>query len=1480
MKKTFWTIYTLVCCLISGNASPVQYSATHYSTEDGLSQNTVMQMMQDSSGVMWLATWDGLNKFDGYHFTVYKALAGDHVDLSNNRIESIQPDRYGYLWLLAYDYRAHRFDPRTEKFTPIYASGYETLNIKKITVLPSGNVWLLGDHDEAIRVTTDPKTHATTTEVYSSRSGLSSSQHCYTVHEDSDGNEWILTDNGIGVIHKGENIPEQFFTASKKSDGQNLQAFYTLNENTNCIWLGSDNGRIWKYDKIHKKFELHQLPTTSAVRSIDYIEPFGKLFITTSYDGIFTYNPENTSYEHYNSSNTPVLTGTDLKHVFVDSHNEVWIDPGRIQEVIHYNPATQKLKAEKVSVEMSIASQTNPYFLILEDKQGTLWVQPDGGGLCYYDREADCLQPLFYTIAGQYNTNRVHSAYADNQGNLWVCPFSKGLDKITFRTTPFNLKKFNHSGHYSLDSDVRNIFKSRDGSVFIGLRNGKLYIYAPDGTFNGLLNEDGHVRQGGKALDGVVYNMVEDHAGRLWIATKGDGLICAEQMTPLRYRITRYKHSASDLYSLSNNDLYYLHIDKYNRLWIASYGGGLNYLDLNRLEKPVFINHRNYLKKYPINECDRIRSLAEDSIGNIWVGTTAGLLMFESNFSTPDEITFNRYIRKADEASSLSANDVHYIHTSQDGTLYVATFGGGLCQLRNIENGSAQFGVYTHANGLPSDVLLAIAEDHNGNLWISTENGLSKFDPQTATFENYNTDNTILRPRFSEGAVENINTRIAFGSSDGLLYFTPDSIRKSNYIPPIQFTHLLIANKIVETGKNDILAQVLDCTASLQLDHKQDIFTIQYAAIDMERPQNIQYAYKLDGFDKEWNFVGTQRSATYTNLPKGKYTFKVRSTNSDGIWVDNERNLPIEIKPTFWETPWAVLLYILAFLLVVSTIVYIFVTIYRLKNEVSVEQQVSDIKLRFFTNISHELRTPLTLISGPIEHMLQDPDIKANTREQLKLVEKNTARMLRLVNQILDFRKIQNKKMRMRVSEIDIIPFVQHTMDNFNSLAEEHQIQYDLQTTLHECFLWVDTDKLDKILFNLLSNAFKYTPYGKSITVFIEDNGNDIAIGVRDEGIGIAEQHRKSLFMRFENLLDKNIFNQPTTGIGLSLVKELVELHKGNIEVESKINEGSCFTVYLKKGREHYDKSVEYILTDLSTSTDTNNEEKDAQTTDETPEPEEKKHPEEEKQNTILLVEDNAELLYFLKSIFDNKYRVLEAGDGIEGVKKARKYLPDIIVSDLMMPNLDGIGLIHELHAELSTSHIPIILLTARSTIESKVAGLEEGADDYITKPFSAVYLQSRVENLLQQRKQLRDFYRANLGIKKDSNPIPNLPGIDGNNLTQNDRKFLERLLELMEKNMDNGDLVVDDFVKEMAVSRSVFFKKLKALTGMAPIEFIKDMRIKKAAQLIKQGDYTMTQIAYMVGINDPRYFSKCFKQYYDMTPTEYKDRYAAKEIG
>ena len=971
----------------------------------------------------------------------------------------------------------------------------------------------------------------------------------------------------------------------------------------------------------------------------------------------------------------------------------------------------------------------------------------------------------------------------------------------------------------------------------------------------------------------------------------------------MSYKLTRYQHDSNDMYSLSDNNVYCVYEDHHGRIWAATFAGGINYISQGEHGETVFINHRNNLKGYPIDVCYKARFITSDNNGRLWVGTTTGAVAFDENFKKPEDIQFHHFSRVPNDTKSLSNNDVHWIIATQQKELYLATFGGGLNKLISIsEDGHGEFKSYSVLDGLSSDVLLSIREDHKQNLWISTENGICKFVPSGERFENYDERSISFRVRFSEAASTlTSGGDMLFGTSNGLFMFTPDSIRKSSYVPPVVFSKLMVANEDVIPGEKSILKVDLDDTQELVLSHDENIFSVQYAALDYTNPQNIQYAYILDGFEKQWTFADRQRSVTYTNLPKGDYIFRVRSTNSDGVWVDNERILNITILPSFWETPLAYVLYVCFVLLIIFVAVYILFTIYRLKHEVSVEQQISDIKLRFFTNISHELRTPLTLIAGPVEQVLKNDKLPADAREQLVVVERNTNRMLRLVNQILDFRKIQNKKMKMQVQQLNVVAFVRKIMDNFESVAEEHNIDFLFQTEKEALNLWVDADKFEKIVFNLLSNAFKYTPNGKMITVFIREDEGTVSVGVQDQGIGIAENKRKSLFVRFENLVDKNIFNQASSGIGLSLVKELVEMHKATISVDSRLGEGSCFKVDFLKGKEHYNSSVEFILEDsvaplsmerivdiANSSLQTEAAIADAPDLEVSAVKEEAE--ESSSKELMLLVEDNQELRSFLRSIFASTYRVVEASEGMEGWSKALKYLPDIIISDVMMPEKDGIEMTRELRADMTTSHIPIILLTAKTTIESKLEGLEYGADDYITKPFSATYLQARVENLLMQRKKLQNFYRDSLThVTVSETPVAQGETLAGHasaepvssaaeepampEMSPNDRKFMDKLVDLMEQNMDNGELVVDDLVRELAVSRSVFFKKLKTLTGLAPIEFIKEMRIKRAAQLIETGEFNMTQISYMVGINDPRYFSKCFKAQVGMTPTEYREK-------
>lgn len=1468
--KNFLFIFLFWVAGLCGYAQ-LRCSFTHYSSEDGLSQNTVMSMLQDRKGIMWFATWDGINKFNGYTFKTYKARQGDLISLTNNRVDRMVEDANGYIWVLTYDNRAHRFDPDTETFVQVPSSGEaSTTNITSIEVMKNGTVWLLTDNDGAIRVLIDKKTRKLTTYIYSLKSGQFPAQKVYKVYEDAAHNEWMLTDNGLAMIRPRQKVPVFYFVETKESRHSLNQSFYSLQETSSEIFFGSDKGRVWRSQKRGGHFQLLQLPTKSNVISVNAVSPDEMIFSTAD-DGFFTYRLSKKELMHYSTTTCATLPSNVIASVYVDRCKEVWFELTGAEGVTHFNPHTNKVKQEIVPTEPGSAARSQPAFHIHEDVNGYLWVHPYGGGLSYFDRKQNKIIP-FYNEPGSPNwrfSNKLHSAMSDRQGNLWMSTHSKGLEKITFLDNQFHLSIPYPHDYESLSNETRAIFEDNNRNLWVAFKDGTLRIYDPLRKYIGYLTEAGTIAQSGPKVKGVAYFMMQDKKGIIWIGMKGGGLVRAEK-SGNRFNLSRFNYNEDDIYSLSDDNIYCIFEDHKGRIWVATYGGGINYIDHDKSGKTIFINHRNNLKGYPIDRCYRVRYITEDAKGYIWAGTTSGVISFRDNFVNPEEIQFNHFSRVPGDVTSLSNNDVHWIHPTKKGELYLATFGGGLNKLLSVSGkNKAVFKCYTVKDGSPSDVLLSIQEDKKGNLWISTENGLSKFIPSQQRFENYDDRSFASKVKFSEATSEcTADNHIYFGTTSGFLYFNPAAIRKSTYVPYIYLSQLMVANKEVAPGEKSVLKVSLDDTKELELSHKENIVTIQYAALDMRNSENIQYAYILEGFDKEWTYVDKQRTATYTNLPKGEYVFRVKSTNSDGVWVNNERSLKITILPSFWETPWAYIIYFLLILAIILVAVFILFTIYRLKNEVSVEQQVSDVKLRFFTNISHELRTPLTLIAGPVEHVLKNSELPEETREQLNLVKRNTDRMLRLVNQILDFRKIQNKKMKMQVEEIELVSFVRRIMDNFESMAEEHHIDFVFEHDKPQMHLWADIDKLEKIIFNLLSNAFKYTPQGKMIKVFIKDEGLSLAIGVRDQGIGIADNKKNSLFTRFENLVDKNLFNQPSTGIGLSLVRELVEMHKATIQVDSKLGEGSCFTTHFLKGKDHYDESVEFILSDsknpeLKESVQYTADIQNEVLSNEAGESSEEIDPSKE---TMLLVEDNAELRFFLRSIFGSSFQIIEAANGKEGLEKAQKYVPDMIISDVMMPEMDGIELTKELKEEMTTSHIPVVLLSAKSAIESKLQGLEYGADDYITKPFSATYLKARVDNLLTQRNKLQELYRANL-MEKPQEESTNQP-----DMSPHDRKFMDKLMELMEKNMDNGNLVVDDFVQEMAVSRSVFFKKLKMLTGLAPIEFIKEMRVKRAAKLIETGEYNMTQISYQVGINDPRYFSKCFKQKFGMTPTEYKE--------
>lgn len=670
----------------------------------------------------------------------------------------------------------------------------------------------------------------------------------------------------------------------------------------------------------------------------------------------------------------------------------------------------------------------------------------------------------------------------------------------------------------------------------------------------------------------------------------------------------------------------------------------------------------------------------------------------------------------------------------------------------------------------------------------------------------------------------------------------------------------------------------------LRLKPSERNVTFQFAALDYVAPESISYAYRLKGLEEKWNEVDNSRSASYINLPPGEYELQIRSTNSDGVWMEKARILPITVLPTFWETYWAWILYVVLFVLSTATIVYIILYIYRLRHQINIEQQLANIKLRFFTDISHELRTPLTLIASPVSEILEHETLTTNARKHLTLVHKNTERMLHLVNQILDFRKIENKKMKVLLEKTDVLSLLQKVMDNFRLIAEEKNINYQLETNQEAIETWIDQDKFEKIIFNLLSNAFKYTPANKSITVIANVESSRLIVSIKDEGIGIDLQKQQTLFQRFETLVKFNIL-QPSSGIGLSLVKELIELHCGNIEVKSQPGVGSEFTVILPMNQKVYEgrENTEFILNDgNSVPAEKKNEiipmVEIASMADITPS-ETAKEPNqisnEEDPVSILIVEDNVELRNFLSDILSESYRVLTATNGQEGLDQAREYIPDLIISDIMMPAMDGLDMVKNIKENREICHIPIILLSAKSSLDDRISGLEQGIDDYITKPFSATYLKIRIKSLLHQRKELQEIYWKAWSEKLNNTQettleeklTPSQPQI-----ISYDEQFMQQVMQVMEEQMENSELTVDEFAQLLNLGRSVFYQKLKSIIGLSPVDFIREIRIKRAVQLIDSGEYNFSQVAYMTGFNDPKYFGKCFKRQMGMTPSEYKE--------
>jgi signal transduction histidine kinase/DNA-binding response OmpR family regulator/ligand-binding sensor domain-containing protein len=1230
-------------------------------------------------------------------------------------------------------------------------------------------------------------------------------------------------------------------------------AFFNAVQLNDDVYFASDGGRLYRYRSGH--FFLIKFPTSSSINLVLKMND-DNLLVTTPDDGCFLYNPARNSIVSRYKPGRELRRDAKIQEAYIDRCNDVWVSYD-IMGVTHINTSTGQSKYFILKDKYGNAIvESKAEMSINEDCNGWLWLQPAGGGFAWYDRDNDMIVPFYNSsalAAGWSRDNKITKTFSDRQGNLWICSYSNGVEKVTFNTSKFMVHTISSEHEYS-GNNTRALLQDPEGRIWIGSKDKIIRVYDEHLNAIGNLSHDGTVKPDGRDEFGCAYDFQQDHNGTIWIATRGQGLfsLTKTNQSPLRYSVKNYQPDDASQCSINSKQIFAIHEDSHHRLWVASFDNGLCYVNLDDSELK-FTGIANYPQQYR-----KVRFVTSDKKGRLLVGTTGGLMIINEDFTTPDQIKFECYQREPSNRNSLSCNDVHSILPMSNGDIYISTFGGGIDRLSFADDGP-HFTIYSIKNGLPSDMFMTAIDDKDGNIWFASEEDICKYSPTTGKIDSHLSRSFAAHINFNDGdAIRTSDGRLLFNTTRGIMLFSPADVKRDDYVPTIVLTEF---NRPRNGNDDDEpLVKNIENLAGLKLPHDKNGFSISFAALDMRYPASIKYAYMLEGFESEWNYIDTRRTATYTNLPKGNYTLKIKSTNSSGVWVDNVRSLKITILPSFWETIWAYILYVVIALVVIFVAAYILFVIFRLKQKISVEQEISNVKLKLFTDISHELRTPLTLILGPVEEQLGRTDLSEKARTKLELVYRNVNRMVSLVNQILDLRKIHGNKMKMFVQQINVVDFVKQIMFQFNGIAERRHINFGLNSDSERINLWVDPDKMEKIIFNLLSNAFKYTPDGQNISVAIVESDRYVNINISDSGVGISEAKRKVLFNRFEAFGSTSSYS---TGIGLSLVKELVDMHNGEISVDSNVGKGSKFCVKLLKGREHFDESVEFIVADgqgmnLSQQPVVIGVGEHKQMTEASADSE---------KETLLIVEDNDDLRIFLRDIFESQFNILEASDGEQGLKECQDNVPDIIITDVMMPGMNGIEMTKAIRSNIQVCHIPIFILTAKSDIDSKLDGLHAGASDYITKPFSTTYLKAKVQSFIEQRNRMREQYMNKLVSPDDVQTTES-----ESRLSANDKKFMDNLMDLVDNNMDNGELMIDDLARDLGVSRSVLFKKLKTLTGLSPNEFIKEIRIKHAAKLIIDDEYSMAQIAYMTGFNDSHYFSKCFKKYFGVTPTEYKD--------
>lgn len=1308
--------------------------------------------------------------------------------------------------------------------------------------------------------------------------GLSSNS-VLSITQDSAGFLWFGTRMGVSR-YDGTRFKNYVYNAKDSNTISHNDVVSLFCDSRKTVWAGTYSG-LNRYNEEKDVFE--RITLNSGVVNINciYEDKKGTLWIGSS-NGLYAFaDRQPNNLKIFKSGKINSIAGNNVRAVFEDHNGHLWVgsnngltrmisqkDGYRFENFTHDPSNPRSLSAVHVTT-------------ITEDAKQQLWIGTQNSGINLFDPTTGSFTRFGKTgnnTSGLINNN-IRIITSTRNGLLWVGT-QEGLsiiDPVTkniqsYQNDPGNKKSLSQNSIYSLYEDA-------NGSVWIGTYFGGANSTYPYSTNFSVLQN--HATRSSLS-NNVVSSIVEDRQHNLWIGTEGGGLNYYNRTTN---QFTVYKNKLGDAGSLGSNLVKVVMIDKEQNIWCGTHGGGLNVLD----------RKQNKFKRHLYKENDaatlrsEINSLMQDDNGRLWVGSNQGLQLFIKKGTELTPLSFSSingfvngipartfykdaqgaiwiggvpglYVVNGNNMKELNS-DLHINSITQDkkGNIWVALSEGGI-SMYNSSNG--KFIRYTEKEGLPNTNVISLLEDENGFFWLSTDKGLIKYNPALKTAQTYTVSDGLAGNEFNYNSyLKDSRGEFFFGGYHGITSFFPVAIETNSYVAPVVFTGLRLFNKdVVINGDDKLLSRNINQTKSIVFSHNQNVFTIEFALLNFIKSSKNKYVYKLEGFDKTWNDV-TTASATYTNLPSGSYTFLVKGANNDGVW-SSPASIELKILPPFWLTWWAYCIYVLTF----AAIMFLVVRFFFLRALLKKEDELHQVKLNFFTNVSHEIRTHLTLIMAPVDKLLDTKQNDGFIQQQLTQVKTNANRLLKLVSELMDFRKAETNHLNLHIERHNLIPFLQDIYNSFQETSSAKHIHVSFIHEAEDIPVYFDKEQLEKVFFNLLANAFKFTPEGGRISLMVEQKENKVNITVTDNGRGIAPEYLDKLFTNFFQVADHGLQNTGY-GIGLALSKNIVELHKGSISVESEVpvngKEGrTVFTVTLLQGNRHFETN---ILTETNPV---------IQTAAAEPAPVAVPHqpviagPTEEKQFSVLIAEDNPELRSLVIETFNTQYNVISCEDGLQGWNTAVEQIPDLIISDVMMPEMDGFTLCTKLKTDERTSHIPVILLTAKSSQNDQVSGLETGADIYITKPFSTKILELNVRNLLAAREKLRQKFSQQIIAAPETTATADAAADTFVNTV--DKEFLTRVIQLVDEHMDDPDFGVEKLARKVAMSPPILYKKIKAVSNMSVNEFVKSLRLKKAAQLLQQTDMTVYEVAYNVGYNDRKYFSREFKKQFGKTPSEY----------